>query len=197
MHLTMRYLELYPDSELHIIRQMLNNAIMFSANLIAQVDADEQVALSTPLSEEQRLSAAEDTSVYEDFLDEVDQLAVQMTVIALHSLGEKTLKRIARKSSTFGADIDRAGIKTLKKAFLDLSLDLEKVSEFEVFNEVRCVANSIKHSGLISQELAEVESPLYGKPVVGKPIKVAALTLDLYYKHVSTFLDKVCQLAAA
>lgn len=47
--------------------------------------------------------------------------------------------------------------KELKKSLKDKNIDLEAIVNFHAMNELRCLNNSIKHSNMVNNELAEYE----------------------------------------
>ena len=65
-------------------------------------------------------------------------------------------------------DTDRRTLykfRELKRYVKKNGLDIESVVYFEEINEVRLVANSIKHGGVVSRELAECTSKACGEPL--------------------------------
>lgn len=114
-----------------------------------------------------------------------------MTVLALHSLGEKTLRKLLSSvGKTPGVKF-----KEIEQAFLEVKIDLKAVDHYGTFTEVRYVSNSIKHSGVVSRELESCNGAIYGHRKLGEPINIESAALELYFTRSKSFLSNICQRA--
>lgn len=191
MKLTMRYFEFYPMHELELIGQMLNSSKNYWSLLSESVEAADNEAIRGSLTEEQRSCDAEAAFVYDDFLSEVNQLSTQMAVVALHSLGEKTLRKLLHSlGKTAGPKF-----KQIERGFLEAGIDLKGIGHYTAFTETRYISNSIKHSGVVSKELAAYIGSIYPHPKLGEPIKIENTMLEIYFFRTKSFLSEICQLA--
>ncbi len=83
-------------------------------------------------------------------------LAGEMMIVALYKTIEIAIKKMAASSDLF-TPVQIASfykMSELRKQFKNKVCDLKTIQMFKQFDELRCINNSIKHSGIVSKELA-------------------------------------------
>ncbi|WDZ51501.1 hypothetical protein LF296_01475 [Acinetobacter vivianii] len=88
-------------------------------------------------------------------LNEIEELAYELAIIALYKKIEITTKKNLKITYP---EIDRKKLykfKKLKKILKDKEIDIESFSNYLAMDELRCLNNSIKHSGEVDSELAK------------------------------------------
>lgn len=189
--LSMNYMILYPGSTFRCIRQMIDSV----ANNTSELNDNAEEHFSTPIlgkmNESVVSSAAEDLGAREDFLAEVNQITSQVAIVALNTLVEVTLKKVL--TDIFKLKVSRMNFEEIKSAFESIQIQLDSMDKFAEIDEIRLVANSIKHGGIVSEKLAAANGKWY--PEVGKEIHIKYSALDQYYSHTQRFLDGVFEQA--
>lgn len=102
-----------------------------------------------------------------DILKEVNLLSSQLAIVALYRIVEIRTKSILKRHLKNSKDIKSVFlfdnlIKLLKKEF---SIDLKKVDGFSKIDELRCLNNSIKHQGVVSDELSNFHGWKFGEKI--------------------------------
>lgn len=84
-------------------------------------------------------------------LEEVKKLADELSITALYKHIELHIKRVTKRHLPSISDASLSDMGKLKKA---LPFNIENVTEYSSFNELRLINNSIKHAGEVSKQLA-------------------------------------------
>lgn len=115
---------------------------------------DEYLSLSNAQFEH-----AGDMQSYRDHLTEqmismqdVKDLGDELAIVALYKKVEAKMGRIIKKRIPSVASKNLSYFSTLSDV---LPFDIKTVNGFDSFNELRLLNNSIKHGGVVSQELAD------------------------------------------
>lgn len=87
-------------------------------------------------------------------LSEVSDNFYNLLPISLYSWSEKYLKKIL--SLVFKKNSKEFYIKEIKDTYKQYEIDLESLSNYEIFNELRLVNNCIKHNGVVNEDLSNV-----------------------------------------
>lgn len=110
---------------------------------------------SAVLSDDYKLHIEENIIDEANGLNEVEELAYELAIIALYKKIEITTKKILKITYP---EIDRKKLykfQELKKTLKDKEIDIENLNYYLAMDELRCLNNSIKHSGEVSNELAK------------------------------------------
>lgn len=88
--------------------------------------------------------------------DLTTELAEEMIIIALFKTLEISIKKMAIGSELFTEDEVKSfyNFASLKKLIKRDICDITNLSNYNAYNELRCINNCVKHSGLVSSELA-------------------------------------------
>lgn len=102
-----------------------------------------------------------------DILKEVNLLSSQLAIVALYRIVELRTKSILKRHLKNSKSIKAVFrfdnlIKLLKKEF---GIDLHKVNGFSKIDELRCLNNSIKHQGIVSDELSKFQGWKLGEKI--------------------------------
>lgn len=89
-------------------------------------------------------------------LSEFSDNFYNLLLISLYSWSEKYLKKIL--SIVFKKNSKEFYIKEIKDTYKQYEIDLESLSNYEIFNELRLVNNCIKHNGVVNEDLSNVNS---------------------------------------
>ena len=108
-------------------------------------------------------------------------LAGEMMVIALFKTTEIAIKGMAASSDLFTKTELASFYKVdqLKKAMKATVCDLTKLLGFKAYDELRCINNAIKHSGVASKELARYANWREGQKLDGLNDHYARLKNDV------------------
>jgi len=109
-------------------------------------------------------------------LEEVEELAYELAIIALYKKIEITTKRAIK---IVYPDINPQKLfkfKELKKELKNKYIDIEALTNYQAMNELRCLNNSIKHSNIVNDELANYEGWVKNKQLSG--LKTAFIRLN-------------------
>ncbi len=112
---------------------------------------------SAELSDDHKFHIEETIIDEADELNEVEELAYELAIIALYKKIEITTKKILKITYP---EIDRKKLykfQELKKTLKDKEIDIENFKNYLAMDELRCLNNSIKHSGEVNNELAKYE----------------------------------------
>ena len=84
------------------------------------------------------------------------ELAGEMMVVALYKTVEISIKQMAKASELFTVDQLRSfyKISDLKKQFKKKICDIKTLKNYKAYDELRCINNAIKHSGVVDKDLA-------------------------------------------
>ncbi len=97
-------------------------------------------------------------SLHEDdhyFLEEAEKLSAELAIVALYKKIEITTKSAVLIAYPDIPSKDLFPIDKLKKALKAKNILIVQLSHYAAMDEVRCLNNAIKHSGLVSGELAK------------------------------------------
>lgn len=122
------------------------------------------------------------------FEEKTEELAAELTIIALYKTIEISIKDMMRHSGLFTDAEIRNCYKTkeLKRVFRKKVCAINKLNGFNEYDELRCINNEIKHSARVGRELAKF--PYWKK---GDKLKVP---IDVYKRlepEVSQFIKEV------
>jgi len=125
-----------------------------------------------------------------DILREVNLLSSQLAVIALYRIVEIRTKSILKRHLNNSKDINSAFqfknlLSLLKKEF---GINLKNVKYYSQINELRCLNNSIKHQGTVSNELAKFKGWKLGDKI-GDTLK----NYNSFSKVVPLYLFSLCE----
>jgi hypothetical protein len=85
------------------------------------------------------------------------ELAGEMMIVALYKTVEISIKKMAKGSGLFTdkqiASFYKAG--ELRKVLKNKVCDLKALPKYAQYDELRCINNSVKHSGVANNELAQ------------------------------------------
>lgn len=91
------------------------------------------------------------------FMAEVTtELAGEMMVVALYKTIEIAIKRMTKASGLFTPTQLESffRVSELKKQLKKKVCDIETLNKYQAYDELRCINNAIKHSGIVGTELA-------------------------------------------
>ena len=88
------------------------------------------------------------------FLEEAEKLSAELAIVALYKKIEITTKSAVLIAYPDIPSKDLFQIKKLKKALKAKKIDIHQLSHYASMDEIRCLNNAIKHSGLVGGELA-------------------------------------------
>lgn len=89
-----------------------------------------------------------------------------MGVVALYKKIELTTKRAVTLAFSDISQAQLFKIKALKDALKKKGVNLEALPSYPVMDEIRCINNDIKHSGVVGKELSAYDGWTEGQPLV-------------------------------
>ena len=162
---------------------------------LQRVDALSQlveVGSSAEFDELYTLAGDEDDGIewYAEEVHELDDLRVlfgQLAAVALYSVVEIRTKAALGWKETPAELSQVFKIAKLKQLFQKYShIELTEMAEFAAIDELRCINNCFKHSGIVSQELSAFPGWILGQPLGNVRTAIARIRLK-----VPTYLDDV------
>lgn len=91
-------------------------------------------------------------------IDEVKMIGKELAIIGLFKTIEIKIKEISKISEFFTEEKikNMNKIVCLKKYFKNIGINIEEIDNYFEFNELRELNNCVKHSGVVSPELKEI-----------------------------------------
>jgi hypothetical protein len=114
-----------------------------------------------------------------DEANEAIALLHELLVLAAHKAIEQHLVRLAKLAFEIPSERELHKFSKLKSIFSKNSVQLEDAIHFQPINELRLVANSVKHGGVVSKELAAL---------TGWKLNQKLSDLQPFYKRVMPFV---------
>lgn len=103
--------------------------------------------------------------------------------VIIYSFTEKSFREILLKDSN-----DKFQIKKLIKYFKEIySLDIEALSNYQKFDELRLINNCIKHSGFVNNELSKCNN----KWKQGEEIILTEDDIKDYFNNIVDFISEI------
>jgi hypothetical protein len=98
-------------------------------------------------------------------LQDVENLAGQLLVVALYRQTELHIKRVVKRAHP---NVDMRNLFIFEKLKKVVPFDIEILPKFATFNELRLLNNSVKHQGKVSDELSDkFPSWKHGEELIG------------------------------
>jgi len=169
--LTMKFMILFPEDELAVIAQLLANANNGAATVAERAEDSYKADLRNSRSKDDSAALHESQSAYEEFLNQVNQLGIQVVIIALQSLSERTLKRVLKY--TFNIDLRKPRLPDLERALEQRGQRVTTLDSYDGFRRFWDLANAAKHCS-------------------DTPPPIDCCRLDCEFKSVKKFLRDVC-----
>jgi len=88
------------------------------------------------------------------FLGELQELSAELAIVALYKKIEISTKQAVVLALPNIAPDKLFQIKELKKALKAEGINISSLPNFRAMDELRCINNSVKHSGVVSSELS-------------------------------------------
>ncbi|MCK5285344.1 MAG: hypothetical protein KAJ86_07150 [Alphaproteobacteria bacterium] len=159
------------------IQDQKNNISQELKALEAKIDLDK--------GEECRRDHLQEDEIY--FLESLEDLLYELGLLALHKKIEISTKKAlmfvdsnATSHNTFKHD-------QFKKRTKDLGVTTLNIDGYHVANEIRLIGNSIKHSSIVSEELAEIPNSTWTK---GKQLENLKEAYDRLAPEGTRFIKK-------
>lgn len=96
-------------------------------------------------------------------------LAAEMMIVSLYKTLEIAIKQMAIASELFTQKQSASFymVSALKRLLKSKVCDIETINDFKAFDELRCISNSIKHSGSVNSQLASYPGWTEGEKLTG------------------------------
>jgi hypothetical protein len=116
--------------------------------------------------------------------EEVRKLANELSISALYKQIELHTKRVVRRHFPFIPNNKFSSVDSLNKA---LPFDLSSVEQYDAFNELRLINNSIKHQGCVQKTL----SNYFPNWTEGEEFKELNFAYDRLYPEVKKYISSL------
>jgi hypothetical protein len=158
------------DLDLNVMMDLLSGSDVYTQHVKKQVTKmAESIEADVNLSIDEKQSQLEFLSDDIYYAEQAQELAEELALIGLSKTLEIRIYKAAAASKLFSKTKLKELYRTEKfiKHFEDVGINVESILHFDKFNELKLINNCIKHSGDVSQPLADLDSK---KWIVGNKI---------------------------
>lgn len=134
------------------------------------------------------------SSVAIDEANEAIDLLNELLILASQKSIEQHLTRLAKTAFDLPNTKDLYVFKKLKSHFRDNGINIEIAIHFKSINEIRLVANSIKHGTVVSPELAAISGWTQGKHLsnMHEFYQRVKPHIPLFIEHITSMVEEKC-----
>lgn len=150
----------------NVMMDLLAGSSVYTDHVEKQVHASAQsIEASEELSEEEKQQQLEFLSDDMNYAKEAQELAEELAIIGLYKTLEIRIAKAAKASKLLNDSEIKELFKTEKliEHFSSINIDVTSVLHFNEFKELKLLNNCLKHSGNVSQSLADVNPTVWSK----------------------------------
>lgn len=159
--------DLNPDT----LRELLELSTYYKKHVMIQAETRlGQIEADSDLTADQKEELVGFLSDDVYIAEEIKKIGEELAIIGLYKTLELSIKKAANASGKFSKKKINGfyKIENLKEYFNDIDINIESISDFKNFEELRLLNNCLKHSGFVKQNLVEINPEIWVK---GEQIK--------------------------
>ncbi|HYU69167.1 MAG TPA: hypothetical protein VEL09_07530 [Burkholderiales bacterium] len=173
----------FDDKPIARFRELLSQSIETELDHLHKAVEEARAKPEASRIEQQMVASFMDDESY--FLEEAQELADSLSISALYSRLEITIKRLCRIGISGTKSRGLFKFEKIADRFLTVGVDLKNLPEYQTIDELRCLNNAIKHEGKAGPELTK-----YGWRV-GDPIKGISDSYSRFENGCRLFVDSL------
>ncbi|EGR2261145.1 TPA: hypothetical protein ACPVZZ_001874 [Vibrio parahaemolyticus] len=157
---------LLTDLDESVMMDLLAGSSVYTDHVEKQARASAQsIEESDDLSEDEKQQQLEFLSDDMNYAKEAQELAEELAIIGLYKTIEIRISKAAKASNLLGNSKIKELFKTEKliEHFNLINIDVKSVLHFNEFKELKLLNNCLKHSGYVSQSLADANPSVWSK----------------------------------
>jgi hypothetical protein len=157
---------LLTNLDTNVMMDLLSGSSVYTRHVKEQAsNAAKSIEDDVTLSDDEKHHQLEFLGDDVNYAQEAQELAEELAIIGLYKTIEIRIAKAAKASKLFSNNKIKELYVTTKliKYFQNIGIDVTTVSHFNEFEELKLLNNCLKHSGEVSQSLAEVNPATWTK----------------------------------